>query len=86
MEGITFLPKSFSESLFCSSSMRYFFSTGHENMYMPMDALLPFGCFGFSSNSTMRPSPSVFIMPKRWASSMGTVRTATVRSAFLLIW
>ena len=45
------------------------------------------GCWwrfgGFSTNAVTRPSASVSRIPKRWASSSGTVRTAQVTSACL---
>ena len=50
-----------------------------------MDALLLSGIFGFSSNSVILPSSSVFIMPKREASAIGTVKTAMVASALFFI-
>ena len=48
---------------------------------MPMEALLLFGCFGFSSNETILPVSSVFMMPNRCASSIGTRSTAIVAAA-----
>ena len=67
-----FLPKSLSEAGSFSSAMRYSRSFFQLNMYMPMEARLLFGFLGFSSNSFMYPSPPMFMMPKRDASSMDT--------------
>ena len=50
-DGIIFFPKSFAESGFFSSSVRYFLSLSHLKTYIPMEAKLLLGCFGFSSNS-----------------------------------
>ncbi len=44
------------------------------------------GFGGFSMKSVTRPSASTSRIPKRWASSMGTVRTATVTSAPRASW
>ena len=78
-----FFPKSLSLSGFALSSVRYFFSIDHVNMYTPIDARLLLGSFGFSSNSKMRPSSSAFMMPNDDAFFHGTGRTAMVMSAFL---
>ena len=53
---------------------------------MPMEALVLFGFFGFSSNSYIVPSGRVFMIPKRDASAIGTSRTAMVQSASFCSW
>ena len=50
-----------------------------------MDAFVLFGCFGFSSNSTIRSVSSVFMIPNRLASSNVTSNTAIVQSAFFAL-
>ena len=53
---------------------------------MPIDALVLFGCFGFSSNSIILPSSSVFMMPNLDACSSGTFITAIVAAAPIFLW
>ena len=80
------MPKSLEDLGSASSSVRYWYSFFQLKMYTPIDALLDLGLGGFSSNSTMRLFSSVFMMPKRLASSHGTSRTAMVQSASLWMW
>ena len=51
-----------------------------------MDARLLLGSAGFSSKDSMTLSGPAFMMPKRWASSQGTWRTAMVAAAFFWRW
>ena len=59
---------------------------GHEKTYTPMLTRFDGGSAGFSTNSVTRPSGATSRMPNRCASSIGTVRTAHVTSAFRSRW
>ena len=74
------LPKSLDVPRF-SFSIRYFLNFSHVNTYIPIEARVDFGSFGFSVKSTTLPSLSHVMIPNLEASSRVTLRTAIVASA-----